>query len=92
MTVTMKEYWEDKQRFFKKHPIMSIITSNMDEYGCWHKVYICEGNHELTECYTPTIESGIAVIRGVEVKTEVKMLRTEYYSTEFGSKYTYEKY
>ena len=94
MTVSMAEYWKDKDRFFKKHKHdFQTYTSSMNEYGCWYKDYVFADGAQWHEDYSPVYESGIAIVRGVEVKIDgIKLLRTEYYSTESGSKYTYEKY
>ena len=94
---TADEYWAEKASFFKKYPVEKIETSSMDEYGSWHKEYICEHNEVWYESYSVAYESKeITVeIKKVPVKTvvEAKLLRTEYWNTIDGfSSVMYEKY
>ena len=93
MTVTYKEYAEDKKRFFEKHDYAyRVDTSPINEYGVWFKTYHFENNAVWEERMSPEYETAKVEIKKVLVKVEVKMLKTEYWSTEEGSKYYYEKF
>ena len=93
MTVTFKEYESDKKRFFTKHNYnYECETSPMDEYGVYHKVYTFKDGATWYETMMPTYEKTEVEIKKVIVKVEVKMLRTEYWSSEAGSKYYYEQF
>lgn len=94
MTVSYKEYNEDKKRFFKKHKNdFQCETSPMDGYGRYYKVYSFADGAQWYENMSPTYETAEVEIKMVTVKVEVKMFRTEYYSTDDStSKYYYEKF
>lgn len=93
-TATAQEYFDEKKAFFKKHHNdFTVDTSSMDEYDRWYKDYIFSDGAQWHECYSPVYEDGVALVKGVEIQIKgIKLLRTEYYSTEAGSRYTYEKY
>lgn len=94
MTVTAAEYWQEKDKFFKKHKHdFETHTSYMDEYGCWYKDYVFKDGAQWHEDYSPVYEDGVAEVKGVKVTVKgIKLLRTEFYSTETPSKYMYEAY
>lgn len=93
MTVTYKEYMENKKAFFEKHKYdFATQTRDMDEYGRYHKTYSFSDGAEWYETMTPTYEIVVVEIKKAMVKLEVKMLRTEYWSTEAKSKSYYEKF
>lgn len=93
MTVTYKEYTEDKRNFFEKHDYdFTCDTSNMDEYGRYCKTYSFADGAQWIEDMCPTTEVVETEVCKAKVKITVKMFRTEYYSTESGSKYYYEKF
>ena len=94
MVVNYKEYEELKKRFFEKHDYnYSIETSQMDEYGCYHKEYIFEDGNIWHESYRPTYEKAVVEIKKVSVEVEVKMFCTEFWNTEDSkSKCMYEKF
>ena len=93
MVVSYKQYAEDKKSFFEKHDYnYTLDTSPMDEYGRYTKTYIFEDGKVWYEVMSPTFESTEVEIHLVKVKVEVKMLRTEYWSSESPSKYYYEKF
>lgn len=93
MAVTYKDYIEDKKAFFEKHKYdYAVQTSQMDEYGRYHKLYSFHDGAEWHEAMTPTYETVEVEIKKAPVKVEVKMLRTEYWNTETKSKFYYEKF
>lgn len=89
--VDEKKYWEMKNAFFKKYPILKIDTSSMDEYGNYHKTYLCEKNQQWYESYTHE-ETDIEVktiYRKLEIKGTItaKLFRTEFWNTGDGCSY-----
>lgn len=97
MTVTYKEWMNEKDAFFKKHNHDFICdTSSMDEYGRYWKTYVFADGAQWCEAMSPVWEEvwTKATVHGVECsfKNEVKFMRTEFWSTESGSKYYYEKW
>lgn len=94
MTVTNnKEYEYEKYGFLRKHELKDVITSQMDEYGVYHKEYICEDGAIWYEVMSPVYEKDTVEIKRVQVEVEVKMLRTEYWSSDNAeSKFYYEKF
>ena len=93
-TLNYQEYTTKKDAFFKKHKNdFRINTSSMDEYGRYHKDYIFEDGAVWYEDMMPTFEQATVEIKKVNVKVEVKMLRTEFYNTDDAtSNYYYEKF
>lgn len=93
MTVNYKEYNEDKNNFFKKHNNdFKCETSPMDEYGRYWKTYVFEDGAVWYEAMSPEFVSYEVEVKLVKITEQVKMLRTEYWSSEFGSKFYYEKF
>ncbi len=97
MTVNYETYTADKQAFIKKHGKgdWKVETSAMDEYGCYHKEYIFDDGAIFYEVMRPEYfkqEVEIATTM-VKVEVEVKMLSTEYWSSDDAkSKKYYEKF
>lgn len=94
--VTEKEYWSEKAGFLKEHPIDKIITSSMDEYGNWHKEYICEDGEAWYESYSHVYEKADVEIEIKKCKIVqsigVNLFRTEYWNSVDGfSSVMYEK-
>jgi len=96
MTVDYKTYSAEKHEFFKKYPLIEVETSTMNEYSEYFKTYICEKGQVWCEKMGPEYASTeVEVeIKGVKVKQtiEVKLFKTEFWSTKQGSKFYYEKY
>ena len=93
MVVNYESYNEDKMAFFKKHDNDFICeTSPMDEYGHYWKTYTFADNAIWYEAMVPVTEETIIVVHECKCKVEVKFLRTEFWSTESGSKYYYEQW
>ena len=93
MTTTYGEYLKEQMTFAKKHNAKSeckIYTSPM-ENNRYHKEYCWEDGanwYEISELITETVE---VAVHGLTMKVNVEMWRTEYWSTESGSKFFYEK-
>lgn len=86
MRVSTQEYESKKQTFLKRHNDWEVITSPMDEYGRYHKSYICSDNAVWTEINEPEYEK-VKIdteVKGVKVTIEqdIKLFRTEGWSTD----------
>lgn len=94
MTVNYETYNNEKLAFIRKHDKKEwhIETSPMDEYGVYYKTYIFEDGAQWCERMSPEYETIETEVHFVKVKAEVKFLKTEFWSTESGSKYYYEKF
>lgn len=93
MTVTYKEYELDKKNFFEKHHYdYRVETSPMDEYGRYSKTYCFEDGATWYEVMSPEYVTTEVEVKKVIVKVEVKMFKTEYWSSEKGSRFYYEKF
>lgn len=64
----------------------------MDEYGRYWKTYVFVDGAVWYEAMCPTYEQAEVEVKMVKITVEIKMLRTEFWSTESGSKYYYEKF
>ena len=93
MTVTCKEYADEKRNFFKKHGNKyKVFTSPMDEYGTYAKTYVFEDDIAAwSERYSheETTASVEIADKKAWVNVTVKLFKTEFWSTEGGSKYMY---
>lgn len=89
--VSYREYNEEFINFVQKHNAkgdLKIYTSNM-ENNRYHKEYCWSHGanwYEVTELITETKE---VESHGLTFKVNVQMWRTEYWSTEFGSRVYY---
>lgn len=94
MTVGYQEYTKLKDEFFKKHDFdYRIETSQMDEYGHYHKEYLFADEAIWYESYRPTFEKVVVEVKKVNVEVEVKMFCTEFWNTDDStSKCMYEKF
>lgn len=93
MTVSYKDYNEEKRKFFEKHKNdFKCNTSSMDEYGRYWKDYIFSDGAVWYEAMCSEYVRETVEVKKVNVTVEVKMLRTEFWSSECGSKYYYEKF
>ena len=100
MTVSYREYAEEKNKFLHSIGDWKCDTSAMDQYGIYRKRYYCtEADSmatwfEVMEQVYETVEAEVEV-RGVKVtlRDTVKFLRTEFWSTaDPRSKYLYERF
>lgn len=91
MITSYREYTAEKREFFNKHDsLWACETSSMDNYGVYYKEYIFADGAIWSERMSPAFEQIHAEVKKVDVRKEVKMLRTEYWTTESQSKYCYE--
>lgn len=94
MTIDYRDYTDEKQEFFKTHHYdYRVYTSGLDEYDCYHKEYVFTDGAIWYELMGAVTESATINVHGLEIKTDVRLYRTEYWSTENAiSKFYYEKY
>lgn len=95
--ISTKEYENRKIAFLHRHDDWKVETSPMDEYGRYHKTYICTDGAVWTEVNEPEYATASAEVevKGVKVKIEqqVKLFRTEGWSTDDATSiYCYEKF
>lgn len=99
MTVSSKEYSEQKKSFFKKHNVdWKVETSQMDEYGVYYKTYVFEDGAIWYERMSPawrSAEAEVEVVKGVKVKLQrnVKLFETEFFDSDnAGTRKYYEEF
>ena len=93
MIVNYEEYTEAKRSFFEKHNYdFETSTSIMDQYGNYNKVYSFQDGAQWFEDMGPEYVKQEIEVKRAKVTVEVKMFRTEFWNTEAGSKYYYEKF
>ena len=93
MIVTAREYVNDRKRFFEKHDYnYRLDTSQMNEYGRYSKTYSFADGAQWFEVMSPEYVEHEIEVKLVNVTVKVKLFKTEYWSTESGSKYCYEKF
>ena len=93
MIVTYKEYVEDKKAFFEKHEYNYLVeTSPMDEYGVYYETYNFADGAQWYERMSPEIVEEELEVLKIKVVVEIKLFKTEFWSTESGSKYYYERF
>lgn len=93
MTVTYAEYMSDLKAFSQKHnkkAELKIFTSPMVN-NRYHKEYCWSDGAEFCEINELVTEMVEAEAHGIKVRVPVEFWRTEFWSTEQGSKYYYEK-
>lgn len=93
MTVTFEEYMNDKIAFAKKHNKKADCTTYTSPMvnNSYHKEMCWDDGHNFYEA-TELIEEIIEVeAHGIKTRVPVKFWRTEYWSTEAGSKFFYER-
>ena len=86
---TMKEYYNLKHNFFAKHGgLDEVFTSSMDEYGTYHKEYVCVDGSMLYEVNGPAwYDVNIQYeVNGVTIRTnkteKKKFFRTESWNSD----------
>lgn len=92
--VSYNTYMSDKKAFIEKHGRdgWTVNTSELDSYNRYMKTYIFEDGAEFYELMSPVTEVAEFTHRGIKMQTEVKLFKTEYWSSEFESREVYEKY
>ena len=89
---TFQEYMTQKAEFFKKHGECRIHDHGMKSNDSYFKVYDFEDGANWCELSGPVFEGVTVEVRGIKVKTSVKLFRTEYWSSEAGSQFFYDRY
>ena len=89
---TFQEYMTQKAEFFKKHGECRVIDHGMKVNDSYFKTYAFEDGARWYELSGPVVEDVPVEVHGVKVTASVKLFRTEYWSSEAGSKFLYEKY
>ena len=93
MTVSYTDYMAEKRAFFVKHKYAyTTDTSPMDEYGRYYKTYTFIDGAIWYETMSPEYVETTFEVKLVKITQSIKMLRTEFWSTESQSKYYYEKF
>lgn len=97
MVFTTAEYEAKKIEFLHKHINWEVDTSPMNQYGEYHKNYICEDGAVWTELVRPVDSEAIVDVEickcKFKTKISVKMLEVEGWSTDDSrSIYCYEKF
>ena len=96
MTVDYKEYCKEQMDFIVKHKEADwrVETPPMDEYGSYYKNYVFGDGAVWSEKISRVVEnvSAMVNVHGLEmpISQDVELTCTEFWSTEFGSKYVYE--
>lgn len=92
-TVTSTQYYDDLKNFIIKHTKKGeykVYTSPF-ENGQYHKDYAFEDGSMFTEVNEMNYEEEVEiVVHGLTIKKTVKLIKHEYWSTEFGSRYWFE--
>ena len=71
MTVDYKEYMTEKMDFISKHDHdYELITSPMDDYGCYYKTYCFKDGAIWYEKMSPEIVPAIVEIYGARCKVD----------------------
>lgn len=92
MTVTYKEYEADKKKFFEKHGYdYRVDTSQMMDER-YAKTYLFEDGATWYELMCAEYVTEVVELKKVKVQVSVKMFKTEYWSSEEGSRFYYEKF
>lgn len=92
-TVAYEKYSDEMGAFFRKHKSeWTLHTSPMDEYDTYTKVYVFEDGAIWCERMSPETVKITVEVNKAFVDVKVKMLKTEFWSSETCSKYYYEQY
>lgn len=100
-TTTWEEYTKTKKAFIAKHSKIAdwkVNTSSLNKYNVYHKEYVFEDGAVFYERMAPVwkkAEAEVEVVPGVVVwiEKDVKLLETEFWSTDNAESYVYyEKY
>ncbi len=95
--VTFEIYNEDKELFFNKHNSnydsdYTCNTSPMTDDGVYIKTYCFTDGANWYERMSPAYETVTVKVHGVQFETQVKLQKIEYWSSEMGSRFYYEKW
>ena len=89
---TFQEYMTQKADFFKKHGECRIHDHGMQSNDSYFKTYDFADGASWCEVSGPVFEDVTVEVHGMKVKTIVRLFKTEYWSTEAGSKFFYDQY
>lgn len=93
MTVNYETYMNDKKAFFEKHNYdYRCDTYSMDMYGRYTKTYSFEDGAQWMELMSDEYVEQEVMVKFVKMNAKFHMFKIEYWSTECGSKFYYEKY
>lgn len=93
MTVSYAQYAAEKRDFFKSHNCdYKCDTSSMDMYGRYTKTYSFEDGAQWVELMSDEYVEQEVEVKFVKMNMKFHMFKTEFWSTESGSKYYYEKF
>lgn len=83
MTKDYESYAGEKQGFFTKHHNHYILNvSDRDEYNYYYKEYYFDDGSMWYEIKGPVIERVKCRVHGLQIETDVKLYRTQYWSTD----------
>lgn len=85
---SMNEFYNFKRDFINRHNgLLKVITSSMNEYGCYSKTYLCADNSILYECNGPVFleVSTVYNVNGVIIPTNKKEKKKFFQSEVFSS-------
>lgn len=89
---TFQEYMTQKAEFFKRHGECYVHDHGMKSNDSYFKSYDFADGAKWCELSGPVIENTTVEVRGLKVRTAVKIFRTEYWSTEADSQFFYDLY
>ena len=90
--VAFEQYMKEKTEFFHKHGEFRVHDKGMDKTDHYFKSYAFGDGALWCEVSGPVYEHVPVEVHGVRMTASVKLFRTEYWSSEAGSKFVYDKY
>ena len=89
--ITFEQYMAERTEFFHKHGEFTRRDSGM-KCDSYMKTFSFKDGATWCESCGPVYESVEVEVRGFKMNASVKLFRCEYWSSEAGSKFYYEKY
>lgn len=86
-----KQYMKEMVEFFHKHGEFTLETSDM-KHNRYRKTYTFADGATWYEVCGSMFEMAEAEVHGLKFSMEVRLFRVEYWSSEAGSKFYYEKF
>ena len=86
------EYVTERVDFFKRHGECRVHDHGMNGGDRYAKTYAFEDGAIWCEVSGPVFEDVQVEVKGVKTTATVKLFRTEYWSSEAGSKFMYDRY
>lgn len=93
MEVSFETYLNDLHEFAQKHNAsgeFKLFTSGLED-DKYTKAYAWEDGAQFFEVNEKIWEHAEVEIHGLRVPTYIELWRTEYWSTDYGSRYVYQK-